>query len=155
MSGRRTDRGFSLWELVILMFVLAAIAAIAAPIVASSRRVARVQSAAALVAAELRLRAGRALRGGDVGFEVARDGALSPDITVNPATVQPPEPAIGVTDVVFAGGTGDASAFGRAATVAIVLADSGEPDIAYAVVAGRRGVVRVKRLADGAWEDWE
>jgi prepilin-type N-terminal cleavage/methylation domain-containing protein len=155
MRNDSPKRGFSLWELVIAIFVFATLLAIAVPLLSTSRRLGRLQGAAALVASEMRVRAGRALRGEEVDFSVTRDVAIPPSILVNPGSVTPPDNTQTVALVTFEAGTGDTTVWGRAATAAVIVADSGDPHEAYAVVAGRRGVVRIKRLESGGWSDWE
>jgi prepilin-type N-terminal cleavage/methylation domain-containing protein len=155
MREDQSQRGFSLWELVVTMIVAATLLAIAVPLLSTSRRLGRVQETAALVASEMRIRAGRALRGTAVDFSIARDAAIPASIAVNPGSVTPPDTTQLATDVTFEGGTGDATVGGRAATVAVIVADARDSSVAYAVVAGRRGVVRVKRLEADGWRDWE
>jgi Tfp pilus assembly protein FimT len=154
MKHRRRREGFSLWEFVIALFVLGAMAAIAVPTLTTSRRLGRVQSAASLIASELRLRAGRALRGTTVGFSFARDVALSDSLQVNPPVVTPPDNTLRATDLAFEGGSGDTLVGGSPTTASIVVADAQDPSVAYAVVAGRRGAVSIKRFAEGDWKDW-
>lgn len=155
MNEQRSQRGFSLVEMLIVAAVVAIAGAIAVASFSSASNTSALRTTFVDAAAAIKRTALRAMGGSAERFSVARDAGLPDGFAVNPEGIPAPPGTERVSEIEFDGGSGDVRANGHRAVVSVVIAERGRSDFAYAIVAGTAGRVELRTYSDGTWREFQ
>jgi prepilin-type N-terminal cleavage/methylation domain-containing protein len=147
-----SERGFSLVELVIAAAVLTTLAGVAVVMLRPARKTVDLRTLVSDTANTIRLKASSAARG-STEYVTAADIREVDGVTINPRSPRVPG-TVTTTEFQLQGGTGTAYADGTRAVVSIVMCETGNHAVSYAIVAGTAGHVEVKRF-DTTSNTWE